>query len=242
MLAQPNDTACGPTCLQAVYRYYGDTITIEQIIRETPSVEGGGTIAAFLGVHALKRGYGAKLYSYNLNVFDPTWFNPTVADIGERLAARAKHKTGTKLRSAINAYREFLALGGEIRMEDLSSTLIRRYLKRDQPILTGLSATFLYRTPREYGPKDDYDDVRGDPSGHFVVLTGLDSETRQVTVADPISPNPTFCQNKYTVPLARVVTAILLGVMTFDANFLIIQPRRKVPPKSGTPPHPELTS
>ncbi len=27
-----------------------------------------------LGNHALRRGYHAHIYTYNLNVFDPTWF------------------------------------------------------------------------------------------------------------------------------------------------------------------------
>ena len=46
-------------------------------------------------------------------------------------------------------------------MEDLSGRLIRKYLKRDQPILTGLSSTFLYRTAREIRETDtDNTDLR----------------------------------------------------------------------------------
>ena len=29
---QPNDITCGPTCLQAVYRYFGNYIPVSQII------------------------------------------------------------------------------------------------------------------------------------------------------------------------------------------------------------------
>ena len=34
ILPQPDDTTCGPTCLHAVYRFWGDDLPIERIIRE----------------------------------------------------------------------------------------------------------------------------------------------------------------------------------------------------------------
>ena len=56
---QPDDTTCGPTCLHAVYRYYGDAIPLRQVIAEVKSLSGGGTLAVLLGNHALSRGYRA---------------------------------------------------------------------------------------------------------------------------------------------------------------------------------------
>jgi hypothetical protein len=112
-------------------------------------------------------------------------------------------------------------------MEDLTAGLIRKYLKRKVPILTGLSATYLYRDPREFGPTSDQDDVRGFPAGHFVVLFGYDPKTRGVLVADPLMPNPLGSQQKYVVGVDRVICAILLGILTYDANLLMIEPSRK---------------
>ena len=85
-----------------------------------------------------------------------------------------------------------------------------------------MSATYLYRTAREFGPGDDYDDVRGTPSGHFVVLCGYDREKRTVLVADPLQSNPVGKGQYYEVDLNRVICSILLGVTTYDANLLII--------------------
>ena len=45
----------------------------------------------------------------------------------------------------------FLERGGRIRYEDLSRGLLRRFLKRRLPILTGLSSTYLYRSVRVDG-------------------------------------------------------------------------------------------
>ena len=86
---------------------------------------------------------------------------------------------------AINAYIEFLKLGGEIKFGDLTSSLISDYLLAGVPILTGLSATFLYKSPREYGKNSTADDIRGEPQGHFVVLTSYDPEENAgLTVSD----------------------------------------------------------
>src|SRR5690606_10722822 len=71
--AQPDDVTCGPTCLQALYSYYKDEIPLKQLVREVKQLRNGGTLAVMLGNNALKRGYRATIYTYNLNVFDPSW-------------------------------------------------------------------------------------------------------------------------------------------------------------------------
>lgn len=229
ILAQPDDLTCGPTCLQAVYNYYGDPISLKNVIQEVKQLKGGGTLAVLMGCHALQRGYRAKLYTFNLQVFDPTWFKLTGPGMQAKLREQMKVKKNSGLRTSSKAYLEFLRLGGIIRFEDLTAALIRGLLKRSVPILTGLSATFLYRTAREVddGRSLAYDDIRGDPTGHFVVLCGYDMAQRTALVADPLLPNPISDSQIYAVRLTRLVCAIMLGILTYDANLLIITPKRK---------------
>jgi len=230
ILRQPDDSTCGPTCLHAVYRYFGDEIPLEALIAEVPTVEGGGTLAVNLGNHALRRGYDALIYTYNLSVFDPTWFEERPVDLAERLTAQAAVKSDRKLNQATPAYLEFLKLGGELAMEELSPGLLRRWLERDHPILTGVSATFLYRCAREVGGLQLVeDDVRGVPTGHFVVLCGWDAEERKVRIADPLENRPRFHEHIYWLPVERVINAILLGVLTYDANLLVLGAREQNP-------------
>jgi len=251
--SQPNDFTCGPTCLHGVYRYWGDDVSLEDVIYSTPMLptdvpvaDGGvgvrsdaerdpgghGTLAVMLGVDALRRGYTAHLMTFNLGLFDPTWFGrdglsplPS-AELCEKLRAQARHKSVAhpKLPTATDAYLEFLERGGRISMPDLTSSLISGHLRRGLPLLIGLSSTYLYRAPREWGPKDDDDDVRGEPAGHFVVLCGYDAARRTVRVADPLEVKPAFSKQKYDVPMARLVGAIMLGVLTYDGNLLVIEP------------------
>ncbi len=233
--AQPDDTTCGPTCLQAVYSYFEDEVPLPRVIDEVPGLAAGGTLAVLLGDHALRRGYDATIYTYNLEVFDPSWFprdrkaaKPPDRDfLIERLAAQSAHKPWMKLQMESAAYAEFLRLGGTIRMHELNSQLIRSYLKKSIPILTGLSSTYLYFTKREVPENCKPDDVRGCPCGHFVVLCGYDKQARTVSVADPYLPNPLGEKHHYDVPVDRLIAAILLGVLTYDANLLVIEPNSK---------------
>jgi hypothetical protein len=73
---------------------------------------------------------------------------------------------------------------------------------------------------------NDFDDIRGEPSGHFVILSGYNREERTVTIADPFLPNPYSGTHHYMVSIDRVLCSILLGVLTYDANILIIEPRK----------------
>lgn len=229
ILPQPDETTCGPTCLHSVYRYWGEDEPLASVIDRTGRLEHGGTFAVFLACDALRKGYQATIYTYNLNVFDPTWFTRQGVDVADRLRRQREIKQDYRLQHATDGYLEFLRLGGRLRLLDLSRRFIHGILYRKLPILTGLSSTFLYRVPREYGPDDVPDDVRGTPAGHFVVLAGYDDLRGKVLVVDPYEPNPyasTASTHEYWLSFARVVNAVLLGVVTHDANLLIIHPRR----------------
>lgn len=226
---QPDNTTCGPTCLHAVYGYFGDAMPLGRVISETRTIDEGGTFAVLLGCHALARGYSVEVYTWNLQVFDPTWFSLGQGDMRERLAARrkAKARSNRKLVSAIDAYLDFMDAGGEVHFEDLTPALIRKFLTRGIPVLSGLSSTYLYQAMREIGSDMSDDDIRGDPQGHFVVLCGYDRDDRTVLVADPMHPNPAFQGLQYVVEIDRLVCSILLGILTHDADMLVIRPREK---------------
>ena len=104
---------------------------------------------------------------------------------------------------------------------------IKNYLKESIPIVTGLSATYLYGSAREIPQFDIYDSIKGEPAGHFVVITGFDEEKKSVQITDPNEPNPLGQGKVYSVSFARLINSIMLGIVTYDANLLIIQPKEK---------------
>jgi len=225
---QPDETTCGPTCLAAVYRFWGEKDTLSQVIGRTRRLAHGGTFAVFLAVDALKKGFEATIYTYNLMVFDPTWFDGQT-DITERLCAQRERKQDPRVALATEGYLEFLASGGQLKLEDLTRSLIRGLLQRGLPIITGLSSTFLYRCAREYGPQDTPDNIRGNPAGHFVVIKGYNRETKHLLVADPYGPHPFGGELEYWISIDRVIGAVLLGIVTHDANLLVIEKNGHAP-------------
>jgi hypothetical protein len=111
----------------------------------------------------------------------------------------------------------------------LTAGLIRRYLKRSIPLLSGLSSTYLYNCARELVSGNDFvfDDIRGKSQGHFVVLAGYDMHERSVLVADPYKPNPVAQGQYYKVNIYRLICAIMLGILTYDGDILIVEPRKR---------------
>lgn len=224
MMPQPDDVTCGPTCLQAVYRHLDRRMDLDQLIAEVRGLPDGGTLAVYLGNHALKLGLKARVYSYHLKIFDPSWRGAAPAELADKLEAQLGFKQGKKFEAASRAYIRFLELGGEIAFDDLTPELLDVPFEAGLPVLTGLSATYLYDSRREYTNRHNravYDDLRGEPTGHFVVLCGR--EGHKVRVADPFIGNPLAPDSHYyDVGVDRIIRAILLGVMTYDANLLVI--------------------
>ncbi|QCK16685.1 peptidase-C39 like family protein [Mangrovivirga cuniculi] len=190
-------------------------------------LDGGGTLGVMLGNHALKNDFSVYLYTYNLNVFDPSWFSEPEVDLISKLSEQLTAKNDSRVRHASHYYIEFLNSGGEIIYTQLSQGLFRHYLKQEIPLLAGLSATFLYGSMREIPDSNQYDDILGYPSGHFIVVSGLDVQNEKVTICDPLKMNPLADKMIYHVDLSHLINSILLGVITYDANILVLIPKSR---------------
>jgi len=66
---QPDHATCGPTSLHAVDSYFGDRITLPEVIDGVQEHEGGGTPRVHLAVHALRSGHRSK--DLSVSVADP---------------------------------------------------------------------------------------------------------------------------------------------------------------------------
>lgn len=230
---QPDDESCGPTSLHAIYQYYGLSLPLDQIIKKVDRSLSGGTLAPMLGKHALQHGFKTTIYIYNLNIFDLSWFHYGQTEnqfLIEKLTEQMEYKKDPYITKATHSIIDYLNLGGTIASHSLNAELLKKYFTQQIPILTALSATYLYRSPREIFTaegKSVYDDIRGEPCGHFVVLCGYDEHKRLVIVADPHAQNPLSHNNYYKVSINRLINSIMLGVLTYDANLLIIEPKER---------------
>ena len=230
---QPDDVTCGPTCLRKVYSFYGLDLSHDEVIASLERNEDGGTLAVFLGIAALQRGFHARIYSYDLKIFDPTWFALPPDRLAAKLRARFPYLTDARRLSAAQAYARFMQMGGEMCFDELTPSLLKRIIDREHPVLAGLSATYLYRYSREAwdpgtGRATD-DDVRGEPTGHFVVISGYEHWGRRLVVRDPFEHLPDGADGRLLVDAERLTNAILLGDVTYDAVLLELWPVREEP-------------
>lgn len=230
-ILQPDEVTCGPTCLRKVYSFYGLPDTQEQIIDALERNEDGGTLAVYLGVVALQRGLRARIYSYDLRIFDPTWYGLDTHGLIAKIHARFPYLKDEKRRRAASAYVSFLEMGGELAFDELRHTLVKEIIDRGHPVLAGLSATYLYRNARERwdaaAQKHVDDDVAGEPTGHFVVISGYDNWGRRVMVVDPFEHAPVNQAGLIQVDCDRLINAIMLGDVTYDAVLLEVWPTDK---------------
>jgi hypothetical protein len=224
---QPDGISCGPSCLHALYQFFLDPITLEQTIEEVPYLDGGGTLAVLLACHALRRGYKATLHSFNLHVLDPTWVIGNSYALREKLEKQLTTTTDPKIKITTQAYMDFLDLGGELTFGEITFDLLRRCLDRKVPLLSGVSATYLYKNMRDYTSDDNqvvYDEWLGAPTGHFVVIRGYELNTQSLSIADPYTPHPLSSDHYYSVDFLHWLHAHLLGIVTYDAELVSIEP------------------
>ncbi|MFW5840381.1 MAG: hypothetical protein ACOCZE_07365, partial [Planctomycetota bacterium] len=183
---QPDDVSCGPASLHAVYNHLGLDVTLAQVARSVRRLPHRGTLAVYLGLDALWRGLAATIYTCNLHLFDPTWFQDDAPELAEKLAAQmqAKPARDRRLQQTSRAYLEYLAAGGKVRMQDITPDLLVRLIGQG-PVVAGLSETWLYRCRRESPATGQPDDVAGKPGGHFVVFHACEPGGQAIHIADP---------------------------------------------------------
>lgn len=228
-IEQPDDLTCGPTALLQVYRYHGLRLSLAEVIGATRRNPDGGTLAVYLALSALEAGWHPTLYTFDLDVVDPTWEGLPAEEMARRLEARVEEVGGERLRRILRVYAELVRRGGEVRIVDLDRRLLVELLVAGHPVVAGLSATWLYRTPRELA--EEPDDVAGWPVGHFVVVSGYEPEGDRFLVVDPSRDIPISGTGVYAVRSERLMASILLSDTTDDAVLLVLDP----PPGGASP-------
>lgn len=65
-----------------------------------------------------------------------------------------------------------------------------------------------------------------------MVLYGIERTGNNIWIADPLTTNPLGDEHLYYASFDKVLAALFLGIVTYDANLLTVRPRRS----ETTPP------
>ena len=219
---------------------YGHAADLPALIARITRNRDGGTEAVHLGHLALDLGYQVRLYPFGVRVFDPSWWDlerdPLIEKLARRAAALRARGAPVGDLDTLDAWRHLLERGGQVAFAEPSATLLVRILSRGRPVICGVSATWLYRDPRERPHDDVPDDIDGEPVGHFIVVRGFTGGGLHFHISDPAEALPpmsstaraeTAVHGEYPLPADRLIHAVLLGDTTRDAVLLELWPARE---------------
>ena len=69
-----------------------------------------------------------------------------------------------------------------------------------------------------------------------IQTTGFNAERASLLVVDPYQPTPYGPSHAYWISADRVIGSILLGIVTHDANLLVVHPKPVAAPKGNVAP------
>jgi hypothetical protein len=174
---------CGPSSLQQVMAYYGKKMKLGDIIKDIPMFM-DGTYLAYLAKYAMEAGFKPLIITYNVDIFDPTWFRLSRKSLIKKLRSRSRiRKLDINIRRGCKSYVDYLESGGKLSFNFTTTEIIKKYLKKKRPIIVRLSSTILHDRKRLDLNKDKRDDISGSPGFHFVVVSGY--KNGKFLIVDP---------------------------------------------------------
>jgi len=171
---------CGPSSLQQILAYYGIEMDLKKIMRNVKIYKGGFAFMSDLATYVKKLGFDSKIICYDASIVDPTWSELSKRKIIQKLVKRFKFE-----KNGIKKLIKFLKVNGKLEIRIPTKELILSYLKKKVPPIICLSSTILRGKSRRY--KGKYDDIKGNPIGHFLVISGYDNGYFIVTDPSRIS-------------------------------------------------------
>jgi hypothetical protein len=210
-----------PDLLAQVYRFLGYERAVDEVISDTRRNADGGTLGVYLGISALRNGFRPTIYTYNLRIFDPTWRRLSPPEISGKLRERRRFVRSRRLKRAIAAYVEYLGMGCRVPVFRARCGFLVGLLQTGHPILTGFerNVPLWVRSRTQRGVRRRF---AASPRGISSSCAGYYPRSDRFVVRDPSSNIPFSRNGKYTVEARRLIAAILLGDVTYDANLLVL--------------------
>jgi hypothetical protein len=171
-ILQDGPTACTNACLRMVAGYFGRELERDAIDRALFKDSAGCSFNTDLARIALRHGFAADCYGYNLYLTDPADAGLSPAALLDRLRRERAHLRDPWYRPMLESIVAALQEGVHYAVRRPAFEIAASYLRARIPVIAVVSYPALHG-------------VRGNPfSGHDVVLTGYDG--RRVFFVDPL--------------------------------------------------------
>lgn len=221
---KPSSKACGPVCLHNIYSHLNINIDLETILNDLKVDSKTTTHLPQLAKHINQKGVKTVLLSSCSFNIAPEWKNKSKKKIISNLKKWIKYNSVKKKPQQnksiwIKDARflvDYLKEGGSIKILNLTTAVIDKYLNEGYIILSCLEESWLWGK-RKVREKQQYDSIKGGPRGHFVII--FDKTRKQYIISDPY---PTLLKSKeriYKVSKER----LLISTLIWGAQVLAIK-------------------
>ena len=181
---------CGPVCLLNIYKEIGIETDLKTILKELKINDKTTTYPAQLGTHLLSKGLNPILINSTPQTVSPSWENLSEKDVTAKLEQWIKINKKNKWLKSVKWLISYLKKGGKLKIADLTTSLIDRYLNEGYKVICCLEESWIWGE-RKIEEKAVFDDIKGSPRGHFIIL--YSHTGNEYLVSDPF---PTGMKNK----------------------------------------------
>ncbi|MFH0836749.1 MAG: C39 family peptidase [Candidatus Aenigmatarchaeota archaeon] len=180
------EMTCGPSCLQQIFAYHGKIVDLDDIIKILDKKKGfvlTGTSTWHLGFCADAFGYKSDVISYDVNIIDPTWMKLSKKELVKKITKRIILEKLSFSKTRLMAMQDYILYGGSYSFTMPSKDILLKYLKKKIPVIIRLCSTLLYNNSRIDWNSCKFNDIKGYPFGHYVVVSGY--ENGHFIITDP---------------------------------------------------------
>ncbi len=214
---------CGPTCLAEVMEFYTkEKFDIKDLVKESKSPYKNMDWFFLFGMSALKRGFKVKIITVSTEILDPSWISLNPKKLVRKMKKRIKYLEGRKrkdryliewnlepLKKAV----KFIEAGGELIFSLITIDLLKYFVKKKMPIIVPVNENIFYGIKRT--KDDEYDDIRGYPSGHIVVISGYAKKDFIITDSERLS-------EKEKGKTKRKTDLMLNSILSFSPMIMVV--------------------
>lgn len=203
-----DDSNCGPSTLEMVYRTKGISRDIKQILKDFHlDSKGDLTYPPQLARDLQRNGLRTNLLISSPSVISPAWKEwSTIEQIEAlKLWATLNPKNDNHIIGLHTLF--YLQEGGSISLTSYDATDLKQRLDQESLLIVGLDEVWIWgHRFQEY--KAQVDEFKGKSDGHFVLVNGYNEN--RFSVLDPYPTNLSDRHGQYEVEENQLVNASLL--------------------------------
>ncbi len=210
---QESAEGCGAAALRSILDFFGKNMGEKEIMEAAGGVQKGeehyGVLMIHMAAFAYRAGFFIHAYIYDMGLLKPEWERIGKEELAanlETLKAKFSSENKKTNEDIIDSILQLLKNNQDVKIKVPDKKDIIRFLEKGLPIMISVKAMLLEADSK----------IKPDV-GHYVVVSGYDSEKETFSVVDP------FYGNEYDVDEARLMLAWHINAIESSAYLLAFE-------------------